>query len=548
MRIQKIRIEGFKSYYTPYEFDFDKIKGLWKVSGPVGSGKTTIGEAILFGLFGTIAGKNIGDLVSWGKKNATVEIWCYSNNHNIYIKRNIHQSSSSIYVEVDGEELIFTNKRDAQQQLENDYYDISRVTMELLCVISFNNFKSLATLNKSETKQFLDQVLGFYTLTEYSDACKKLKQENDVELNKINTKISNLTAQIQKLEELSNVEIIDGNISDVKACISSLNDRLKAADKQIKDYIAEQNKGKLELVNKQSSLLTLGKNKKKEIDFIEKGTCPTCGAPIDQSQLEIKRKEKDLLLEQYQDVTKKIDNIIRDMDKTVSEMHKQHRDPIVEESRRSEKLLIQLEEQSKRLNVNNEQILKLQSDKDLLSKDYDTCLAEGVMWSRLNDILSNDVRSKILESFIPTLNSNIMKYSQELHQPYIVSFDNNFKCSVTLCGYNECIPISSLSTGQLKTVDMIIILGVLGTIIGNNSTNVIFLDELFSNLDGNLRNDMCSVLHNFLSPDDTMFVISHQDLDERYFNGTIKLHLDYKGQFEKHSTITITENIKEGWS
>jgi ABC-type thiamine transport system ATPase subunit len=95
---------------------------------------------------------------------------------------------------------------------------------------------------------------------------------------------------------------------------------------------------------------------------------------------------------------------------------------------------------------------------------------------------------------------------------------------------------------------MIIILGVLGTIIGNNSTNVIFLDELFSNLDGNLRNDMCSVLHNFLSPDDTMFVISHQDLDERYFNGTIKLHLDYKGQFEKHSTVTITDNIKEGWS
>ena len=217
MKIQKIRIENFKSFYEPYELDFDKVKGLWKVSGSVGSGKTTIGEAILFGLFGTISGKNIGDLVSWGQKQSTVELWCHSNNRNIYIKRNIFLGSSNIYVEVDGEELIFTNKRNAQQQLETDYYDVSRVTMELLCIISFNNFKSLATLNKGETKQFLDQVLGFYTLTEYSDACKRLKQENDVELNKINTKISNLTAQIQKLEELSNVEIIDGNISDVKA-------------------------------------------------------------------------------------------------------------------------------------------------------------------------------------------------------------------------------------------------------------------------------------------------------------------------------------------
>jgi hypothetical protein len=53
---------------------------------------------------------------------------------------------------------------------------------------------------------------------------------------------------------------------------------------------------------------------------------------------------------------------------------------------------------------------------------------------------------------------------------------------------------------------------------------------------------MCSVLHNFISVDDTMFVISHQDLDERYFNGTIKLHLDYRGQFEKHSLVTVVPN------
>ena len=125
-----------------------------------------------------------------------------------------------------------------------------------------------------------------------------------------------------------------------------------------------------------------------------------------------------------------------------------------------------------------------------------------------------------------------MKYAQELHQPYIVCFDNSFKCSVNVCGYNENIPISSLSTGQLKTVDMMIILGVLGTIIGSSSTNVIFLDELFSNLDGGLRNDMCSVLHRFLKTDNTMFIISHQDLDERYFNGTMKLHLDNDSHVE----------------
>ena len=144
MYIRKIKIDKFKSFYEPYELDFDQVKGLWKVSGSVGSGKTTIGEAILFGLFGAVSGKNIGDLVSWGQKACTVELWCTSNSRDIYIKREVHAAGwSNIYVEIDGEELIFTNKRDAQQQLENEYYDISRVTMELLCIISFNNFKSL---------------------------------------------------------------------------------------------------------------------------------------------------------------------------------------------------------------------------------------------------------------------------------------------------------------------------------------------------------------------------------------------------------------------
>lgn len=543
MRIQKIRIENFKSFYEPYEFDFEQVKGLWKVSGSVGSGKTTIGEAILFGLFGTITGKNNGDLVSWGQKSGIVEIWCISNGHNIYIKRQVFAAGhSNIYAEIDNEELVFTNKRDAQQQLENEYFDVSKVTMELLCIISFNNFKSLATLNTADTKKFLDQVLGFYTLTEYADTCKRLKQETDNELNKINRQISNLAAQIQKLEELSNIELIDGNIDDTKNCIKNLNQRLKDVDDEINNYIREKNEERASLAKKQSSVLTLGKNKKKEIEFIEKGTCPTCGAPIDQSQLEIKKKEKDLLLEQYNMFTEKINDIVKDMDKTVSEMNRQRREPISTHLKECEKLLTRLEEQTKRLNVNKEQINKLQTDKKSLSKTYDEYLSDSISWERLSNILANDVRARILESFIPALNKNIMKYATELHQPYIVSFDNNFKCTVSLCGYNEIIPISALSTGQLKTVDMMIILGVLGTVIGSSAANVIFLDELFSNLDGGLRNDMCSVLHNFISSDDTMFVISHQDLDERYFNGTIKLHLDCKGQFEKHSSVTFIPN------
>lgn len=545
MYIRKIKIDKFKSFYEPFELDFEKIKGLWKVSGSVGSGKTTIGEAILFGLFGSVSGKNNGDLVSWGQKSGTVELWCRSNGRDIYIKRGLYSAGhSTIYVEVDNEELIFTNKRNAQQQLESEYYDISKVTMELLCIISFNNFKSLATLNTADTKKFLDQVLGFYTLTEYADVCKQFRQENDAIVNSISRQITNVSAQIDKLNEMSNVEIIEGDIAELNDVVKSIQDQIANSRAIYDEEKARLNKIGLELREHATKIKTLGSAKAKEIAFIEKGVCPTCGAPIDQSQLEIKRNEKQLLLQQYNDVSEKIkanDKLTQDNLDWYNAAVK----PLKVDLDNNKAQIVRLKEQAKRKNVNQEEIDRLQSEKDLLTKDYDRHLTDSLSWDRLSSILSNDVRAKILESFIPALNKNIMNYATELHQPYIVSFDNSFKCSVSLCGYESDIPLSALSTGQLKTVDMMIILGVLGTVIGSAATNVIFLDELFSNLDGGLRNDMCSVLHNFISDNDTMFVISHQDLDERYFNGTMKLHIDHRGQYEKHSSVTFTENTIE---
>lgn len=542
MKIEKIKIERFKSYYEPYELDFNDVKGLWKISGSVGTGKTTIGEAILFGLFGTVSGKNLSELVSWGRKNAIVEIWCVSNSRNIYIKRDItSHGTSSIYVEIDGEELVFTNKRDAQKQLEEEYFDVSRVTMELLCIISFNNFKSLATLNTADTKKFLDQVLGFYTLTQYADACKVLKSENMNRVNNVDRQISQLTAQIEKLEELSNMEIIDGNIDEYNELIKKIKDEMLEIGNNHDKIMTELNMKDKELRASAAKIQALGNAKNKEIAFIEKGVCPTCGAPIDQSQLEIKKQERDAFLNQY----KGIANDVKENNRVITENSTQYNETLAPLKKQIEEYkvkIVKLKEQANRINLNKDAINKLIKEQKSKNKELNGYIAEDANWERLYGILANDVRMKILESFIPALNKNIMQYAQQLHQPYIVSFDNSFKCSVSLCGYNNDIPLSSLSTGQLKTVDMMIILGILGTVIGSASANVIFLDELFSNLDGNLRNDMCSVLKNFITDGDTIFVISHQDLDDRYFNGTIKLHIDYKGQFEKHTTTTIIKN------
>lgn len=539
MQIQKIKIENFKSIYEPLEIDFNQVKGFWKISGSVGAGKTTIGEALIYGLFGSVSGKNNGDLISWGRKHGLVELWCQSKGRSIYIKRELNSyGQSPVYVEVDGEELVFTNKRDAQSQLEMEYYDTSKVTLELLCIISFNNFKSLATLNTADTKKFLDQVLGFYTLTEYAEACKVLKSNNLTNMYKISNTIEQLESQVRKLEELSNIEIIEGDINEVKKSIQIHTDCYGGIQGEMNDEVSLLTSNQVNLRQRMASIATLGKNKKKEIDFIEKGICPTCGAPIDQSQLEVKKKEREVLLEQYHEVESQIKDIDVSIKEIKEEANAQLKD-ISDLISSSKKLLTRLEEQEKRIGLNKGEIKSIKKKIKKHNEELVAYQAEDAEWEQLYSILTTQVRSTILQSFIPSLNKNIMQYSQRLHLPYIVQFDSNFKCCIRLCGIDQEIPVSSLSTGQLKTVDMVIILGVLGTVIGSNGINILFLDELFSNLDAGLRNEMCQVLRESLKDDTTIFIISHTDLEDKYFDGNLYMKLEIKDQYEKHSICKI---------
>lgn len=544
MRIQKIRINNFKSIYGTFEMDFEKdIKGMWKIVGPVGSGKTTLGEAIIFGLFGTVKNKNNDSLISWGEKHALVELWCESKGKHIYINREINSyGQSPISVKIDGEDLIYTDKRDIQSQLENEYYDISRTTVELLCVISFNNFKSLASLNTQDSRKFLDNVLGFAALTKYIEAGKALRSENTLNINKIQSLIDQCNAQIRKIDELTNLEVIDGDIKEVKKDIENDNKKIQEQKDIYEKTVREARKVIEESSAELASVKALGVNKAKEIAFIQKGTCPTCGAPIDQSMLPVKEQERDVLRKQYATINERLEKE-KLVPGQIRDKYENEVGPIREELEKNKALLIRLQEQAKRAQVNSGEIDKINDELHEHEINLSNAQFEDQQWELLLDLLGNDVRSNILSSFIPVLNENIMKYSQRLRQRYIIQFDNQFKCQIKLPGVGDDIPVSSLSTGQLKTVDMIIIMSILGTVMGSNSLNIVFLDELFSNMHSELRNEMSWMLRDDMQPDETIFIVSHYEINEGFFDGTIRISLEQNGQYKEQSKIEIEHNV-----
>lgn len=529
MILKKLKVHNFKSIYGDFEIDLEDIKGFWKIEGTVGSGKTTLGEAIIFGLFGDVKGKNNKDLISWGEKKGSVYIECFSKGHNLKINRNIR---GDLDVLVDDEPLVFTNKRDAQSQLAEEYYDVSKMTLELLCIISFNNFKSLSNMTPADSRAFLDQVFGFSLLTQYAELCKIERKNTGDEVVSAQYDKRNIETQIQKIKDLSNIERIEGDLSHVKKLITNLNTEKNTCNSNYQDKISVIDTQLREKQDELAKIKALGSNVASEIKFIEQGKCPTCGAPIDQSQLEIKKKAREVFLEQY--------NVLSAQVKTINDSKENEKRLLNEELRKFNdlhndllSLKTKLEEQERRSSINLKEIEELEVKAKQIEDKINHLKIDEEEWGQLLEFLSTTIRQKILSSFIPLLNSSIQEYTRQLNLPYVIEFDNQFKCTINLFGLDRNINIASLSTGQLKTIDMCIILGVLKVIFSGVNFNIMFLDELFSNMDADLRSKVCNVLKSEIKENQTIFIISHQEISDANFDGAIHAKLYYSNGVEK---------------
>ena len=282
----------------------------------------------------------------------------------------------------------------------------------------------------------------------------------------------------------------------------------------------------------------MGLAKSREIDFIKKGVCPTCGAPIDQSQLAIKEEERDTLRKSYSLIDSQLKEFNDIYKKDIEVINKKKQDILIEKNELVRRQ-IRLEEQESRATINTQEIDSLNMQKREEQDELNQLIQEQTQWETLKSILVGEVRQRVLSAFIPRLNTNIQEYSNRLQLPYIIEFDESFSCYIKMGGFDKIIPTSSLSTGQLKTVDLCIVLGVIKTILNSVAFNITLLDELISNMDSELRQTVCQVLKNSIEPNQTMFIISHTELDDKWFDGSIDVEIDHTEDFQMKSKYTI---------
>lgn len=521
MKIDRIKISNFKSI-DELDLNFQEMNGLWEISGVVGAGKTTIGEAILFVLFGSVRGKNNESLITWGKKHALLEAWVYCRNKHIHIRREINAyGQSPLMVKVDGEELAGSDKRSIQGIMETELFDVSRQVLELLCVISFNNFKSLSTLNTADSREFLNSTLAFDRIEQYEQYCREQIKSGEKDIIEAQARLAENNGALKALDETIPQK---PKYSDLQE-ITDLVNKKKAEWDAKKEEFTKHHRELIEASNTRSNqhkaaVVTL-KSVKDSYKKLKGGICPLCGHPvtpehIEEMEKEIKEREElvehakltlDLCARKSIDYDQKMHTVLEKLD----DEHSILKWEMMRTQEYSKQLAV-IEEKRKKY---NREVANWQASIDAITKTNND-------WKEMLDFIVDKVRPTIISSLIPNINKYIAYYMSKIHQSYVVFFDDNFKCMMKNT-FGETIPVSSLSTGQKKVIDMVIILAFIKTFITQIDFNVYFMDELIGNIDADLRDSMCALLKDTLDEGDVMFLISHSPINQMYLDGFIKV-------------------------
>ena len=543
MIIHHIKITNFKSIYGTQTFNFDNLKGLIKLSGPIGAGKTTIAEAILWGLYGTVKGQNNGQLVAWNTKSCEIEINLTSKNKDIHIIRNIHEP---LIVEINGKTLSASNKRNTQEILEEEIYDVPKLAITKMCVISFNAFNSLAAMNPAETKIFLDEIFGFKLFSDYNNEViieRKSQQNEKIKLQSIYdeniSQIENLkkkqNSQTTQLKESLNIDEIEEKREFLVNQGISLKNK-KTDIKNERDNTNKNYESKIQVyVAKMTEAATLGKQAKNHYNTFKSGICPTCGQKIDQSHIDEYKSKMEGYAKIYRENEAEKKKLEEEKQNTYNlYLTKMNNCDVEMDSLRKQISAIDAE-----LKSYNDSVQLIQDNYDELIREYenkakrikeelDKCDIEIGEWNEMNELFTKTLRYNLLETLIPHINKSIQFFINKLDQSYKIQYDQEFKPHIFVDGWDKEIAYNNLSTGQRKTLDLAIIFGILKNVIASVDFNVFVLDELFSNMDSDTRNVMLNLLKETMSEDKAIFVINHAEMADDYFKHKIRVYIEPK--------------------
>ena len=539
------------NYFTEIKLDSNANT---LVVGENGSGKSTMLDALCFGLFGK-AFRNVNKpqlINSINGKDCVVEIELDCNNKSYKIIRGIKPNVFEIYQNGD---LLNQDAaiRDYQEYLEKFILKMNYKSFTQIVILGSASFVPFMQLSASDRRNIIEDLLDIQIFSTMNSLVKDKLSTNkdatgtkkyDIDLTKQKYDLEKKHVDELKQNNDEKVKEYESEILNSNQTIQALHAEIANASGQVELYSTDvalqtQTEGKVKKLGKLESQIESNLSKfQKDISFFQHNDdCPTCRQSIATEfkegqiqSLQTKTTQCEVGLKDLE--TKLLDeqsklNKIADTQKTIQKLQIQiatKNTSIVEVNKyivKIEKEILALKVTKGSTQLQESQLLELANQLTQLESNLKLLIEEKTYYEAATSLLRDTgIKTKIIKQYLPIINKLVNKYLSSLDFFVNFNLDESFKETIK-SRHRDDFSYHNFSEGEKQRIDMALMLTwrAVAKLKNSSNTNLLILDETFdSSLDTTGTEELMKILH--MLEGVNLFVISHKGdiLQDKFLN------------------------------
>jgi len=548
------------------------------IQGVNGSGKSTILDALCFGLFNKPFRKiNKPQLVnSIKEKDCVVKIEFTIGGVVWNVVRGIKPNKFEIYK---NDVLIdqVAASTDQQKWLEQNVLKMNYKSFTQVVILGSSTFVPFMQLTPAHRREVIEDILDIQIFSTMNvllkDRVRQLQEQQkeyayDLKSSEEKVKMQREHIENSQTSNESEIELKHKEISTAEEEIFNHKKEINILQSSNLDIDTNiQNigdiKSKITKINSLSHKISHNKdNAIKDLKFFhDNDTCPVCTQNIEKSFKDEKISDLNTKTGQYEDALDKLNLQLEDLNEKYSLLQK-----FKEEEKEN---LSQIRHLNNVIHMIEKNIERYKSDIDRLSQSPDIAKMQGklevyeeelqTIKNKYNDTLKlrddyeivshllkdSGIKSRVIKKYIPIINKLINKYLSTMDFYVNFTLDEEFN-EIIKSRYRDNFSYSSFSEGEKQKIDLALLFcwREIARMKNSVSTNLLILDEVFdSSLDTSSTEELMKILKNLDNSTNT-FVISHKGeiLIDRFVNN---VKFDKISDFSK--IVEESENTETRW-